>query len=57
MKAKKGIYKIKWQSNGVNVNEVLGAKSPHPVEKEIAVPKKISISDIVDAKPIKNETR
>jgi hypothetical protein len=31
---------------------VLGTKSPHPVEQEIAVPKKMDISDIVDTKPI-----
>ena len=46
------IYKIKWQENGKNVNEILGVKSPHPEEMEIAVPNKIKSSDIISSKPL-----
>ncbi|MBN8865913.1 MAG: hypothetical protein J0H92_21240 [Sphingobacteriales bacterium] len=37
--------------NGVNVNQSLGTKSPHPNEFEVAVPNKIKSSDIIGSKP------
>ena len=46
------IYAIKVQKNGINVNQTLGAKSPHPYEMEVAVPKGIKLSDIMGYKPI-----
>jgi len=46
------IYLIKEQSYGINVNEVLGAKSPHPYEMEVAVPGGIRLSDVIGYKPI-----
>ncbi len=46
------IYKIKWQDAGKNVNEILGSKSPHPEELEVAVPGKIASSDIISVKPV-----
>jgi hypothetical protein len=46
------IYKIKWQENGKNVNELLGSKSPHPEELGIAVPEKIKPSDIISSKSV-----
>jgi hypothetical protein len=51
-KQKGYIYKIKWQEKGVNVNEILGTKSPHPAEMEVAVPGKIKASDIISTKPL-----
>ena len=40
------IYKIKPQSNGININKALGKSSPFPGENEVAVPLNIPASDI-----------
>ena len=40
------IYKIKPQSNGFDVNKILGKLSPYPAEKEIAIPLTIPKSAI-----------
>lgn len=45
------IYKIKMQNSGVNVNETLGVKSPHPYEFEVAVPNQIKLSEVIGVKP------
>lgn len=39
------------QSNGVDVNKVLGLRSPYPHEMEVAVPGKIKIQDVLEYKP------
>jgi RHS repeat-associated protein len=46
------IYKIRMQSNGVDVNKVLDPKSPYPNEMEMAVPGKINIKDVLEYKPV-----
>lgn len=45
------IYIIKWQATGIDVNAVLGSRSPYPDEEEIAVPLFIPFTDIIEAFP------
>jgi len=46
------VYTIRGQANGIDVNAVLGTRSPFPDELEIAVPGGIQPSDILGAKPV-----
>ncbi|TWP31700.1 hypothetical protein ETU08_00495, partial [Apibacter muscae] len=49
------VYKIQVDdSKGVNVNEVLGAKSPYPLEKEFSVINKIPNENIIGHTPAKD---
>ena len=45
-------YIIRRPENGIDVNEVLGARSPYPTDKEIAVPGNIPGSEVLGAIPV-----
>ncbi|MEW5992824.1 MAG: hemagglutinin repeat-containing protein [Candidatus Zixiibacteriota bacterium] len=46
------VYTIRGQADGVDVNAVLGAKSPFPHELEIAVPGGVKPTDIMGARQV-----
>ncbi|MCX0497621.1 hypothetical protein D3M71_00015 [Erwinia billingiae] len=49
------VYSIKPQSEGINVNKVLGKNSPFPDETEVAVPGAIAPKDILGVTPVKGD--
>ncbi len=48
------IYTLKKPANGIDVNKVLGKKSPFPNEREFAVPVEIPASNIKSVKKTGN---
>ena len=46
------VYSIKEQASGIDVNAILGAKSPFPEEMEVAVPYGIKSTDILGAREV-----
>jgi YD repeat-containing protein len=46
------VYTVRGQPQGVDVNAVLGSRSPHPLELEVAVPGGIKAPDIMGARQV-----